>query len=223
MENMRLRHILVAITIFIGGQASAQFGIQVGTSMLRPFGAQKSLGGFHIGGEYSQDDETSYFGRITHHLGVQDPTRTTVVLQGLNSTVPYGETTYQSKTNYTILSGGMRYYIGDGYQDGFAAYGGTTLNLVFNSVKAVYDDYDQSKYTLPDGFSGKGSAVGFGVGLQGGVKYGILNFATVYFDVDLDYMIVYQPSNQLALDSRYLSNILFQFNLGLRKDIGWRD
>lgn len=220
---MKLKHLILAITIFIGSQSFGQFGITTGASVLRPFGAQKTFGGFHIGGEYSPDNETSYFGRVTHYFGVTDPDRSEVVLQGLNSTVPYGTSTYQAKTNYTIISGGMRYYIGDGFDDGFGAYGGTTLNLLFNSVKAEFDEYDQSKYTLPDGFTSKGSAVGFGVGLSGGLKYGIINFATVYFDVGLEYMIAYQASNALAQNSRYLSNILFQFNIGVRKDIGWRD
>lgn len=220
---MKSKQVLLIASLFFGLHAFGQFGVAVGTSMMRPFGAQKTFAGFHVGGEYSQDDEMSYFGRVTHHFGVTDPVVVPVVLQALSSSSPFAETRYRSKTNYTMLSGGARYYLGDGYEMGFSAYGGSLISLVFNSVKADFEEYDEENYMLPDGFNAKGNAFGFGIGLQGGVKYGILNFATVYFDVDLNYLIAYQASNSIAQNSRYLSNILFQFSLGFRRDIYWRN
>ncbi len=220
MERMNWKKLLLVTMIAIGSNAYGQFGVSVGPSFLRPFGAQKSFFGFHVGGEYSLDDQSSYFGRITHYTGARDTLGQEVVLQALNSTSPYATTSYVTKTNYTCISGGARYYLGDGYEHGLSAYGGSTLNLIFNQVKAEFEPYDQTNYTLPDGYARKGNAFGFGLGLQGGVKYGIIDFATVYLDFGLDYLFAYQASNTLSGSSPYLSNILFHFNLGFRKDIG---
>ncbi len=219
MEGMKIKQFLLVGLILLGGNAFGQFGVMVGPSVMRPFGVQKTFVGFHFGGEYSLDDAASYFGRITMYGGAKDPFINITPLQALNANYPYAQTNYTTTTNYTIISGGARYYLGDGYETGLSAYGGTTINLIFNSIKAEFDSFDESKYILPDGFGRKGNAFGFGIGLQGGVKYGILELGTIYFDLGLDYLIAYQASNSLALSSPYLSNILFNFNLGFRKDL----
>jgi hypothetical protein len=216
---MKMKGFLLVGLMVLASQSFGQFGVMVGPSVMRPFGVQKTFVGFHLGGEYSLDDATSYFGRFTHYLGATDPLRNVTPLQALNATFPYAETSFTTSTNYTCLSGGARYYLGDGYETGLSAYGGSTINLVFNSIKAEFEPYDESKYILPDGFNRKGNAFGFGIGLQGGVKYGIVSLGTIYFDLGLDYLIAYQGSNTMASYSPYLSNILFQFNLGFRKDL----
>lgn len=219
MERKNLIRIGLVFCMLQSFVAFGQFGVTVGPSVLRPFAAQKTFVGFHLGGEFSPDDAMSYFGRITPYFGAQDPTSRVVILQALSASSPYAESRYTTSTNYTCISGGARYYLGDGYETGLSAYGGSVLSLVFNSVKAEFDAFDESKYILPDGFNRKGSAFGFGVGLQGGVKYGIESLGTMYFDVGLDYMIAHQGSSTIVLTSPYISNILFSFNLGFRKDL----
>ncbi len=203
----------------MGSLTFGQFGITLGPSLLRPFGAQKSFYGMHIGGEYSIDDASTYFGRITVYGNQKDLTPRMASIQEINGGA-FSVTDYTIKGNYTAISGGARYYIGDGYETGFAAYGGTTLNLVFNSIKAEYPNFDESKYILSTGYYKKGTAFGAGIGLQGGVKYGIEYLGTVYFDLGLDYMLLYQGSNELVGFFPYLSQLLFNFNIGFRKDIG---
>lgn len=217
---MILKKAILVTMLLMGSLAYGQISVMAGPSLLRPFGAEKSFVGFHIGGEYSTDDATSYFGRLTHYPGQTDTFPTLVDLQAIDATAPYANTTFTTRTNYTVLTGGLRYYIGDGYETGLSAYGGSTLNLVFNTVKAEFEPFDEAKYILPDGVTRKGNAFQFGLGLQGGVKYGIVNFATVYMDLGMDYMLAYVPSNALAQSSFYIRQFLFSFNIGIRKDIG---
>jgi len=213
------KHFLLLTMLFVGSLAFGQFGITLGPSLLRPFGANKSFFGMHIGGEYSIDDASTYFGRITVYGNQKDSITRLASIQEINGGA-FSVADYSLKGNYTVISGGARYYVGDGYETGFSAYGGTTLNLVFNSVKAEFRDLDETKYVLSTGYFKKGTAFGAGVGLQGGVKYGIEYLGTVYFDLGLDYMLLYQAGNALAADFSYLSPLLFHFNIGFRKDIG---
>ena len=219
MEPMKIRNVLIIAMLCVGTQAFGQFGLSAGASVLRPFGAQKTFVGGHLSGEYSLDDVQTYFGRVSIYPGISDQIVNLGGIQEISTGSIY-PIDFTTKTNYTIISGGARYYLGDGYETGLAAYGGSTLNVLFNSVKAQYEEFDETKFILSEGFTRKSNVFGFGAGLQGGVKYGIIGLGTVYMDLGVDYLFALQASNQMANYSPYLSNILFQINVGFRKDIG---
>ncbi len=86
----------------------AQFGVFAGPSVLVPFGAQKTFAGFHIGGELSVDDETTYFLRISNFAAAKDLRVQVAGLEPLNPMLPFSQTTYTTKTGYNVISGGAR-------------------------------------------------------------------------------------------------------------------
>ena len=216
---MKLKQIILIAMLSFGSQAFGQFGISAGASVLRPFGAQKTFVGGHFSGEYNVDDVQTYFGRVEIYAGAKDPRINQGTLQEI-STGGFYAIDFTTKTNYTLISGGARYYLGDGYETGLAAYGGSTLTILFNSIKAEFEEFDESKFILGEQFTRKSNVFGFGAGLQGGVKYGVEGLGTVYFDAGIDYMFALQASNSMANYSTYLGQILFHFNIGFRKDIG---
>jgi len=219
MENMILRNSFVVVAITFAFSASAQFGITAGPTIVKSLGSPKALLGFHIGGELSQDDASSYFGRVSFMPGSAEVGLNEIALTGNTSTAPYATTTFTTKTNFTRIEGGVRYYLGDGYETGLSAYGGSKLVVAFNKIKADYTPYDEVLYRLPDGAATFGTVFGFGFGLQGGVKYGIIGLGTIYFDAGLDYLFTQNASNGMWQFSSYLNQPLFSFNLGFRKDL----
>ena len=216
---MIFRNSLVLTALVLSFGASAQFGVTAGPTLVKSLGSPKSLLGFHIGGELSQDDESSYFGRISFMPGSTEDGFNEIALTGNTSAAPYSTTTFTTKTNFTRIEGGMRYYLGDGYETGLSAYGGSKLVLALNKIKADYTPYNEVLYRLPDGAAAFGTVFGFGFGLQGGVKYGIIGLGTIYFDVGFDYLFTQSASNGMWQFSSYLNQPLFSFNLGFRKDL----
>lgn len=202
---------------------NAQVGLSGGLSMLKAFGVPKPYAGMHLGIEIPRDDQVSFYGRITAYLPNQelsDGSNYTYVTARDFSTVPYQKQVYYtSQMNYTSLEGGSRYYIGDGYDSGFGAYGGSNFSIVFNSVKRKYDEFDEVKYELPANELPKGAIFNVGVGLSGGVKHTFAGVGTVYFDINFSYLLLSQPSNTTAQGTNSYSPLLFNFGLGFRKEL----
>ena len=130
--------------------------------------------------------------------------------------------------NYHIIEGGTRYYLGNGFDYGFSAYGGTNLMVLFNKVRLDYDPYDEVDYQIYNAqtYVGEGSYFSLGFGLGGGVKYTMAPYGTFYFDLNVNYLILGQPSsnevnNTIFGYERLISPLLFNFNLGYRKDFMW--
>lgn len=213
------------MALCLTGAVSAQVGISAGGSLLKGFGQPKPWGGFHIGVELPRDDQISIYGRISHHFKQTSEDTVLIPLYAYDvTTEPYiknigGVSTF----NYTIIEGGTRYYLGNGYDFGWAAYGGTNFMLAFNTVKMEFEEYDEALYELPEDYGRKGSIVSLGVGLSAGVKYSIAGVGTPYFDMGLSYLILALPSNDLASQEggAYFSQLLFNFNIGFRKDLLW--
>jgi hypothetical protein len=218
-----MRGLVLILALFLAGSVSAQVGITAGGSVLKSFGVPKPWGGLHFGFEVPRDDQVSIYGRVTHHFkqNSADSIFTTAIAKDV-TTSPYTmSVSGVSSMNHTILEGGTRYYIGNGYDYGWAAYGGSNLMLIFNTVKNDFQDYDQVLYTLGDDMERKGSIVSFGFGLGGGVKYTITGVGTMYFDTNLNYIVVGLPSNNTAASTDLWRQLIFNFNLGFRKDILW--
>ena len=220
-----MKIILATVAILITGLASAQIGISAGGSILKAFGKPRPYAGFHLSVEVPRDDATSVYGRLTQHLKQvnEQPTLVPLIAKEL-TTIPYSlSIDGYGSMNYTILEGGTRYYLGNGYDFGWSAYGGTNFMVVFNTVKMNLDGYDQVLYE-PVGYDQrKGSIISFGGGLGGGVKYTIPSTGTFYFDTGVTYILTGFSSNQLASDQANLSfsQLFFNFNLGFRKDLFW--
>ena len=196
---------LVLALLFLGNYSNAQFGLSGGVSMLKGFGIQKPFVGFHIGGELPRDDQNSIYGRISFYAKqTEDITNTTMLTANDLLTLPYNiNVSYTSSMNYTVLEGGNRYYIGDGYDSGFGAY---------------YEDYDESKYSLPETELPRGSIFSFAFGLNGGVKHTFAGVGTLYGDAGFGYVLIGKPSNLTAQSTNLYSNLLFTFSIGFRKE-----
>lgn len=212
--------ILLLVLLFNTAFIMAQFGVSGGVSVLKGFSTPKPFVGLHVGGEIPRDDKVSFYGRLSLYGKQMESEGKSLYLTSADN-MSYTEVKYRNSMNYVILEGGNRYYIGDGYDSGFGAYGGGTFMLVFNSVKRNYDDFDEVKYPLPSTEIRKGSIFNLAVGLGGGIKHTIAGVGTLYLDASLAYMIMGTASNATAsgvVGSLY-SPLIFTFGLGFRKDI----
>ena len=198
----------------------SQFSIGGGPSLLKAFGVRSPYYGFHILGEMPVDESSSYYGKLAFYAKQTSPT----FLVGGSAidfnTDPQAIDIYGKQTfNYITIEGGRRYYFGNGYDYGFAPYGGTHILAAFNQTKIVADRYDASKYSLFNTET-KGSLFNLAFGLSGGVKNDFA-WGTLFFDVSFDYFILAQPTNQLAIQgyNQFGSQVAFSFGLGYKKTI----
>lgn len=215
--------VLAFVLIGLSIQVDAQFGISGGMSVLKGFGGPKPYVGLHLTGEIPRDDYVSFFVRASFYAKQTDLTINSGYLEAVSpSIIPYTQNiTYTNSMNYTVLEGGNRFYIGDGYDNGFGAYGGGVLQVVFNSVKRKYNygSVDLSKYQLPASENSKGTIFGLGFGLNGGLKYSFAGYGTAYFESGFSYILNAQASNSTASGASNLySPLLFTFALGFRKE-----
>ncbi len=217
IKNLILLVFLMQIVL-----SNAQFGISGGISVLKGFTTPKPFVGLHIGGEFPRDDRISFYGRFSF-FGKQTEQNNTSLQLFDTVTFASANINFRNSMNYLILEGGNRYYIGNGYDSGFGAYGGGTFMLVFNTVKRKYDygNVDQSKFPLPSTEFEKGSIFNIAVGLGGGLKHTFAGVGTIYLDASLAYMIMSTGSNTTAesVAGTLYSPLIFSFGLGFRKDL----
>lgn len=216
-----MKNSLLVLFVFLAGWCGAQVSINAGTSMLVGFTSPGPWGGFHIGVEVPRDDAVSIYGRYTHHFKrYGDSLAAYAVPIDPGSFLPTQSVMTAPSMNYNIIEGGTRYYLGNGFDYGFAAYGGSCLMLIFNTVKAKTEAFDESLYKLDESSRYEGSIFSLAFGLGGGVKYSTVRFGTYYLDLNLAYMIFGQPNNANIYGNLY-NPLIFNFNLGWRKDILW--
>lgn len=216
-----MKNRLIIAFVMLAGLCGAQVSINAGGSMLVGFANPGPWGGIHLGVEVPRDDAISIYGRFTHHFRASGDSVPGFIVANDVNTSPYTQTIMTLPTmDYNILEGGTRYYLGNGFDYGFAAYGGSCIMLIFNSVKAKYDGFDESLYTLDEQSRYDGSIFSFGFGLGGGIKYSAVRWGTFYFDLNVAYMIFGQGSNASTYGGLY-NPLIFNFNLGYRKDLLW--
>lgn len=225
---------ILILTLFAALTASswAQYSIGGGTSMLFQFGNNKPFGGLHFNFEIPRNNEVTFYGRVTYHfrqnsvqnVGEEYP----VYAYGIDpNTNPYTiEVPYSFKEsfNYFMIDGGTRYYLINGYDEGFSLYGGTNIGVVINSLKYRYElgGYDQTKYYVPEATPAydrgdKGTVLNLAAGFSGGVKYTIPGRGTFYFDFNPAIML-FGMSSKTDLESTLYRNVVFNFNIGYRKE-----
>lgn len=198
----------------------SQITIGGGPSLQKTFGVQAPYYGAHIMIEKATDEYQSFFGRFNFYgnqysrsslvnVEAVDPSVTPSVLQ-VNARYSF---------NYIGFDGGKRFYFGNGFNYGFAPYGGALISGYFNSIK-IDADYDKSKYLLANGSGSKGSIFTIAFGLNGGLKYDF-QWGTLYFDAALFYSIIAIPSNELARSGFYELGgpLLFNFGIGYKKTL----
>lgn len=216
-----MKTVLIVMAFFTSLSVSAQFSINGGVNSLKAFGVPGLYGGLHLGLEIPREDGISIYGRFSHYFSkdAQDSIFTTGTAINPATTFPTVVTGRGTASmNYTIIEGGTRYYLGDGFDYGWAAYGGTTLKLIFNGVRTNFETIDQSLYTVDGG--GDGTILNFGVGLNGGVKYTRAPLGTFYADLGLSY-ILFSAASTTNINASLYSPIFFDFSIGYRRDLGW--
>lgn len=233
--------IAIALGLFMSSSINAQVSFSAGTGMVNGFGGDKSYFGLHGGIELPRNNDVTFYGRFGHYFSrsniTSQNTSTVILKPNANDTLPYQLQVYNnsiSTFNYTTIEGGTRYYLGNDYDNGFSAYGGTNFMLVFNSVKTrnEYENTDisgmvewENDYEIPTqpgtgiGTDERGVIIGLAVGLQGGLKYTIPAVGTAYFDVSGQYSILGQANNATASNTNQYSQLFFVFTVGFRKDL----
>ncbi|MDX2359767.1 MAG: hypothetical protein QNK23_03095 [Crocinitomicaceae bacterium] len=214
-----MKKLITLLAIVLAFGANAQVSINAGTSMLVGFNSPGPWGGVHLGLEIPRSDAVALFGKLTHFVNRRDPVYEDII----EITVPgqgYPDLQTVRKTpwmNITVLEGGTRYYLGNGFDYGFAAYGGSSVKLVFSSAKVRYEDLDGVRLESLEGQE-NGTIFSLGFGIGGGVKYSTGRFGTFYLDAGVSYMIFNQAS-QNNVSARMFNPLLFDFSLGWRKDL----
>lgn len=210
--------------LFVGLFTTISFGqtaLGGGFSMLKAFGVKAPYFGGHILAEFPVDEYASFYGKVTFY-GKQTGENFPVYADAINFNTSPSLLEVDTKTtfNYTTIEGGRRLYFGNGYDFGFAPYGGTHLMAIFNTSKVEIGDYDKSLYRLQSGQESKGNVFNLAFGLSGGVKNDF-SWGTLYFEASFDYAILAFPSNQTAVNGyeQFGSPLLFTFALGYKKNI----
>lgn len=215
------------VIFFLSNISLSQISINAGTGLLKGFTTDKSFFGLNAGIEMPRSNDITFYGRIGHYFPrFEEQVNSTFVTASDFTTIPYQlSVNYQSKMNYTTFEGGTRYYLGNDYDNGFSLYGGGNFMLYINSVKRDYEKEDatgnyswEANYQLPTNEPEKGKILSIAMGLQGGMKYTIPATGTFYFDVNGQYSIFGQASNN-NISTELNSPLFFTINIGFRKDL----
>ena len=223
---VKIVKIVFVIVLLINSNSSvfAQFGIGGGLSGLYGFGSPKSFGGFHILAELPQDDEMSYFGKITYLFPRKDEASYPEYLTNINPMLSGQTFDMNYSMDYLLLEGGKRYYIGDGYESGLAGYGSSNIVVILNTVKKNYSnpDYSLADFNTATNSPDRGSIFSLGIGLNVGGKYTVPNLNGAFFaDLGMNYLLL-QPmiSNATANGgAAFFKSLFFNLNIGFRKNL----
>lgn len=219
----------ILIMVLMSASVSAQFSIGGGASTLLEFGNKKPFFGLHLNAEFPRNNEVTFYGRLTYHFkqNSQQPFGNLAAIAKDISTDPQWvevPVEYLTSVNYFMIDGGTRYYLINGFDEGFSLYGGTNIGVIFNSVTYGYKvgDYDAEKYTLDAGEYGngreKGSIIRMAIGFTGGAKYTIPTIGSFYLDFNPHLTIFGIPSTNNIPGNVYRP-VFFNLNIGFRKEI----
>jgi len=210
---------------FLVGDFFSQISANAGMGTLNGFGAKKTFFGLNLGLEYPKSNQTTIYGRVAYYIPRNNIDSTISYASAISTTTfPYSlQRNYMVSTGYLTLEGGTRYYLLNGYDNGFSIYGGSTILVCVNKIKRNYADWDYSynEANYENYGDTKGTILNLGVGLQGGLKYTFPSLGTFFCDLSGNYLIVRQANNDMVGESEnypFNSAMLFTFNLGFRKD-----
>ena len=228
------KYLFVFIGLLCQNKLSAQIsfggGLSYTTFMNTTGQPQESLSmpGIHGHIEIPRSGDVTLYGRInylppkansqtiTSYVTAIDPT-TNPYIVAVNS---------RYKTNYFLLEGGNRYYIGNDYDNGFAGYGGSGLILGIGKVKKSFDKLDvtgvvpwENAYQTDPSEILEGNILAVGGFLQGGLKYTMPAKGTIYADVSTYYLLLANGSNSTASQTNFISPFFFNLTFGFKKDL----
>lgn len=184
--------------------------------------------GFHAHFEIPRSGDLTLYGRIIYALPKANFDTLTSYVTAINPNVnPYIlAVNSHFKTSYFTIEGGNRYYIGNDYDNGFAGYGGSGIVLGLGKVEKIYDKTDvtgqyswEQTHQVDQNEILKGQLFTFGGYLQGGLKYTIPAIGTIFSDVTLNYLLLANANNSVAISTDYLSQLYFNFAIGFKKDL----
>ena len=221
---MHCKYLLPLLFLVLSFDLSAQISLNAGIGTLNGFGVKKTFYGVNLGLEYPRSNQSTIYGRIAYYIPRNEDDSTQAYASGISTTTfPYTlQRNYTVSTGYLTVEGGNRFYIINGYDNGFSFYGGSTILLCVNNLKKKFADwdypYDEEKYQNYG--ESKGTILNLGVGLQGGLKYTFPSIGTFFCDFSGNYLVIRQASNDMVGESTnypFESALLFTFNLGFRK------
>jgi hypothetical protein len=224
-SNSKKHLFFILLFSFLVGDFFSQISANAGLGTLNGFGAKKTFFGFNLGLEYPKSNQTTIYGRLAYYIPRNNIDSTISFASAISTTtIPYQlPRNYIVSTGYLTIEGGTRYYLLNGYDNGFSIYGGSTILVCVNKIKRNYADwnYPYNESNFENYGDAKGTILNLGVGLQGGLKYTFPSIGTFFCDLSGNYLIVRQANNDMVGESDnypFNSAILFTFNLGFRKD-----
>jgi hypothetical protein len=223
-SNSKKYLFFILLVTFLASNHFSQLSLNGGLGTLNGFGVKKTFFGLNLGLEYPKSNQTTIFGRIAYYIPRNniDSTYGFVSAKDPLTTVPNSlARNYMVSTGYLTIEGGTRYYLLNGYDNGFSIYGGSTILVSINKIKRNYADWKYSNNESDYEMNDKGTILNLGVGLQGGLKYTFPSIGTFFCDLSGNYLIIRQASNGMVNESTnypFNSAMLFTFNLGFRKD-----
>lgn len=221
------KHLFFILLIsFLASNLFSQLSLNGGLGSLKGFGVKKTFVGLNLGLEYPRSNQATLYGRIAYYIPRNNEGDSITAYSSAISTTTFP---YQLQRNYTVstgyltVEGGNRFYIINGYDNGFSFYGGSTVLLCVNNIKKKFADWDYpyNEADYQNNGDNKGTILNLGVGLQGGLKYTFPSIGTFFCDLSGNYLVIRQASNDMVGESTNYpikSALLFTFNLGFRKD-----
>ena len=225
-SNSKKYLFFILFVTFLASNLFSQLSLNGGLGTLNGFGVKKTFFGLNLGLEYPKSNQTTIFGRIAYYIPRNNEGDSTKAFASAISTTtfPYSlPRNYIVSTGYLTIEGGTRYYLLNGYDNGFSIYGGSTILVCVNKIKRNYADWNHSfnEANYENYGDTKGTILNLGVGLQGGFKYSFPSIGTFFCDLSGNYLVIRQASNEMVGESTnypFESALLFTFNLGFRKD-----
>jgi len=224
-SNSKKYLFFILLVTFLASNLFSQLSLNGGLGTLNGFGVKKTFFGLNLGLEYPKSNQTTIFGRIAYYIPRNEDDSTQAYASAISTTTfPYTlQRNYIVSTGYLTIEGGTRYYLLNGYDNGFSIYGGSTILVCVNKIKRNYGDwnYTYNEANYENYGDAKGTILNLGVGLQGGLKYTFPSIGTFFCDFSGNYLVVRKASNDVIYESTnypFDSALLFTFNLGFRKD-----
>jgi len=219
-----MRNILIVCFALISISGKAQVGVFGGLTTVKSLGYQGVYPGINFGVEAPKDDMISFFGRVIMTLpkGIDDSIAATAI--DPSTTFPSIKYVPCRFTNSVFnIQCGTRYYLGNGYDYGLSAYGGSIFEVGTLGVRRkIKGDLDESKYEMVSStgvvYPNKGRIFAMNLGLNAGIKYNVY-FGVFFLDFTGSYSLFAFASNPLANDYSRYSQLNFTVNVGFRKDI----
>lgn len=229
-----MKWMLMSAIVILSLNSNAQYSLGGGVSTLFQFGNAKPFGGLHFTVEFPRNNEVTFYGRMTYHFRQNKSQRTDLINNEASYAYAYDfmtnpnslplDASFVESFNYFIIDGGTRYYIINGYDEGFALYGGSNIAFIVNTVRYKYEveEYNQELYYLTPnverGLSkNKGTIINLAAGLSGGAKYTFPGVGTLYFDFNPSLVIFGLPSKE-GIETSLYKNVVFNMSLGFRKE-----